>query len=195
MVLVAEADEPAAQQLRRELAVRGRDVHQLGPDDTLDRAALVDVDVRSLSADHRLEGTQHGRECSDVAAGPVEHGEGLRPAEHLPQPVAKALRPLIVSVGARPSFVGGDNRREHLRMRPGVVVAGEQRERLSCDAHAATFFLSCSKNRLRGNSSSSTRSIHTRGSPSSLTTRASRRHCDPRLGVTYLATRSWAAIQ
>ena len=142
VVLVAEPDEPGLQQLRRQLAVRRRHVDELGAGDALRRPALVDVDVRRLRADHRLERPQHGGEDGHVAAGPVEDGERLHVAEELAQAVAQARRPGVVTVGLSPAVVGGGDRLEDGGVRPRVVVAGEERERSACvAAHAATFFL------------------------------------------------------
>ena len=141
VVLVAEPDEPGLQQFRRELAVRRRHVDELGAGDALRRPALVDVDVRRLRADHRLERPQHGREDGHVAAGPVEDGERLHVAQELAQTVAQALGPEVVSVGSSPAVVGGGDRREDGGVRPRVVVAGEEREWSVCAVHDATFFL------------------------------------------------------
>ena len=140
VVLVAEADEPRAQQLRRQLAVRRRHVDQLGAGDALRGAALVDVDVRRLGADHGLVRPQDGGERGDVAAGAVEDGERLDVAEQLPQAAPQAGRPKVVAVGRRPAAVGGCERLHDGGMRSRVVVAGEERERGA--RHAATFFFS-----------------------------------------------------
>ena len=142
-MLVAEAGEPGAQELRCQLAVGRRHVHELGSGDPLRGAALVDVDVRRLRADHRLERPQHGREGRDVAAGTVEDRKHLNVAEQLAQPPAQPGRPLVVAVGTRPALVGGGDRLEDGGVCPRIVVTGEERERSVCGAaHDATFFFS-----------------------------------------------------
>ena len=57
VVLVADADDGAAHQLRRQLAVGGRQIDELAAGEALRRAALVHVDVRGLGADDGLERT------------------------------------------------------------------------------------------------------------------------------------------
>ena len=128
MVLVADADERAAHELRRELAVGGRQVDELAAGEALRRAALVHVDVRGLGADDGLEGPQHGGQRGDVAAGAVEDREGLDVAEELAHALLQRERPVVVAVGGREAVVGRGDRREHGGVHAGVVVAREEHQ-------------------------------------------------------------------
>ena len=137
VVLVADAHHGLADLLWRELAVRGGHVHQLGAGEALRRAALVHVDVRRGRAHHRLPGPQHAAQHGHVAAGAVEHREGLGPrSEQLAKAVLKGQRPGVVAVGRRPARVGRDDGVQNGGVHAGVVVAGEGVE--PCVAHGST---------------------------------------------------------
>ena len=112
-VLVAVPPRLQVDQLGGELAVRGGHGEQLQPTHLLRRAALVDVDVRGLGADHRLPPVGHRLQRDDVGAGPVEDGVRRRAAAEVR--AEQVLQPRGVDVRAVadlvPAVGGGDRRR------------------------------------------------------------------------------------
>ena len=113
VVVVAAAGLPAAEVVGRELPVLGGDGVELGAGDPLGCAALVDVHVRGVGADHRLEAARERVEGGDVGPGPVEDGEvaGVRTevgAEELLDP----LRPRVAAIGTHVALVRGGDRSE-----------------------------------------------------------------------------------
>jgi hypothetical protein len=124
-VLVADAHEERLDELGSQPAVRRVDDEQLAPR-ALGSAALVDVQVRGARADDRLPGLRQRLQTEHIRASSVEHWKCLGIRSKM---VAKALNgacgPGITTVGGGMSLVGGDDRRQHVGMDPGVVVTGE----------------------------------------------------------------------
>jgi hypothetical protein len=117
-VLVATMGLPATDVIRRQLALGVGDRQQLGLGDALGRAALVDVHVSDVGADDTLEGLGQGVDRGDVRATAVEHREGFRAlAEVLAEPLAGAVRVVIVPVGDDVALVGGGEGLEDLGVR------------------------------------------------------------------------------
>ena len=125
-VLVAAVRLPAPQVVGAELAVLGGDGEQLGAGEPLGRAALVDVHVGDVGADHRLVGSGERVDRGDVGAAAVEDAEPARlGAEMLAKELLGARGPVVGAVAAGVAVVGGHEGLEHLGVSAGVVVGGE----------------------------------------------------------------------
>ena len=125
-VLVAPAPRLAGNQLRRELAVRGRHREQLDAGHPLGGAGLVGVDVRGRRRDDGAPARQHAGQRDDVRTRAVEDGERLGVlaevlADHLLQAGGVPVLPVRDLVAA----VRRGDRSEHLGVHAGVVVARE----------------------------------------------------------------------
>ena len=118
-----------------------RHVDELGAGDALRRPALVDVDVRRLRADHRLERpAARPQRTVTLPPVPLKTGNASTSPSSSRRRSRRPRRPLVVAVGLSPAVVGGADRLEDGGVRPRVVVAGEEREWRR--VHVATFFLS-----------------------------------------------------
>ena len=125
-MLVADAHDPPRHQLGRELAVRRRHGEQLDAAHHLGRAALVDVQVRALGADHALPGAQHGPQADDVRARAVEDGEGDRVGTEVRPDLGLQPRgPLVGAIRRGVTVVGGSDGIQRFGQDGGVVVARE----------------------------------------------------------------------
>ena len=126
VVVVARRASQRPTSSGRELAVLGRDGEELDAGDALGGAALVDVHVGGLGADHGLEAAGQRVERGDVGAGSVEDGEAAGVgAEVLAEELLDALGPGVAAVGAGVALVGVGDRLEDLGVDAGVVVGGE----------------------------------------------------------------------
>ena len=122
-VLVPDAGDSALDELRCELAVLGRDGQQLDAGDRLRSAALVDVHVRRLGADHRLPRATHGAQRQHVRRAAGEHEERARARpEVLGEHRFDERRVVVVPVSERVADVDTRDRREDVGMDRGRVV-------------------------------------------------------------------------
>ena len=125
-VLVADPRQPPLDELGGELAVGRGHRQQLDAGHRLRGAALVDVEVRALRADHALPRPQHRPQPDDVRRRPVEDREADRAcAEVLAHPLGKPRRHGIGAVGDHVPGVRGGDRLQRLGERGRVVVGGE----------------------------------------------------------------------
>ena len=125
-VLVADTRDRPVHELRRQLAVGRAHRDQLGAEQALGGAALVDGDVRGLRADHVLPRVQGEPEADEVGAGAVEDERDLGvPAEVRPHRRDRAVGDGVGPVRGRVSGVGIGDRRQHLGVHAAVVVAAE----------------------------------------------------------------------
>ena len=125
-VLVADPHDPPVHELGGELAVGRRDGQQLDPGEGLGRAALVDVQVRALGADHALPRAQHRAQADDVGARAVEDREGGGMLAEDGFDVGLQPRGgLVGAVGGGVAVVDGGDGVQRLGQDGGVVVARE----------------------------------------------------------------------
>ena len=104
----------------------GGDGEQLGAGEPLGRAALVDVHVGDVGADHRLVRSGERVDRGDVGAAAVEDAEPARlGAEMLAKELLGARGPGVGAVAAGVAVVGAHEGLEHLGVSAGVVVGGE----------------------------------------------------------------------
>jgi hypothetical protein len=133
-VLVAPAPGLSVDEVGRELAVGRVDGQQLEPADALGCTALVGVDVRRRRIDDCTPSRHDAGQSHDVGARAVEDGVDL---DLGPQEVAHGLDqpggPVVLAVGRLVTDVGLRDRRQHLRMGPCVVVAGEAADLFEMD--------------------------------------------------------------
>ena len=126
VVRIADAVQLPEHVGRRELPVLDRDVDQLAAREALEGAALVDVEMRELWADHRLVRSQRGGERDHVRPGSVPAEEYARVRTQLgAEGALDARRTRIVAVTRDVSGVGRGERGQHVGMDAGIVVAGE----------------------------------------------------------------------
>ena len=125
-VLVVPAPRLPVDQLGRELAVRRRHGEQLEPAHPLGRAALVDVDVRGLGADHRAPAVGDRLKRNHIRAGAVEDREGLGgSAEVVADDPLQVLGVHVVAVRDLVPAVGQGQSGQHLGVGSRVVVTSE----------------------------------------------------------------------
>ena len=137
-MLVADPRDPALDELGRQLSVLGLHRQQLDAGDRLGRAALVDVHVRDLRADHRLPRAARGTQRQHVGSAAGEHEEragGV--AEVLGEHRLDALCVVVMAVAERVPDVGAGDRRENVGMDRCRVVGGE-----AARVHAASLAFS-----------------------------------------------------
>jgi hypothetical protein len=125
-VLVAHAVDPRRDVLGPQLPVGRVDGEQLDARHRLGSAALVDLEVGGRGTDHALPRAAQRAQRHDVRTGPVEDEEGVRfVAEVLPEAALDGGGGIVVPVRRRVPVVGGGQRREHVGVHAGVVVAAE----------------------------------------------------------------------
>ena len=99
---------------------------QLGAEQPLGSAALVDGDVGALGQITCCHGCRASAEADEVRAGAVEdEGDLGAPAEMRPDAAIARSVTASAAVGGRVPLVGGGDRREHLGVHAAVVVAAE----------------------------------------------------------------------
>ena len=127
VVLVAECMGDGLDVLGPELAVGGGDVDELGPDEPLGRARLVDVDVGRLGAHHGLRRPDRRGQRKDVGAGASPHEQHLGVhTEQVPEHLGRLRCPPIGAVGEGMPLVGVEQRLHDRGMDARRVVAGER---------------------------------------------------------------------
>ena len=141
-MLVADALDQAIDRVRCEPAVAGRGGEQLDPRDRLRRAALVDVQVGGLRADHRLPGPAGGAQREHVGGGPAPHRvrAGLL-AELFAEAALDRSGQLVVAVAVHVADVGARDRREHVWVDRRRVVRGKAAPGTHCGASLASSVL------------------------------------------------------
>ena len=113
--------------MRSQLPIGRWHIDQLGADEALDPAALVDVDVRRRRADDPLVGPDQRRQADDVRPRPTpaQQGGGIV-AEEVTNLRLKTVRHRVGSVGDGGTVVDGGHGVEDRRGDPSGVVAGER---------------------------------------------------------------------
>ena len=71
VVFIVRGLQQGAHRAGAQLAVRGRDINELGPCEAFGRTALVHVYVCAAGADHRLVGSKQALESDDVRSRPA----------------------------------------------------------------------------------------------------------------------------
>ncbi len=123
-VLVANTAHCLLQHRGGQLAIGRRQVDQLASGQQLRRAAFIEVDVRRLGADDRVEGPCHGAQREHIGAGAIPDQERLGiVAELRPEPRQSALRPRVCPIWQCRTFVAGLARGEDGRMHRRRIVA------------------------------------------------------------------------
>ena len=123
--------------LRADLAVVARQIDQLGAEDPLRGAGLVDRDVRPVRTHDRLRRFQHRRQGEHVGAGAREREKRLGGgAEEVAETRLALCGVGISAVRHHVPDVGRGDRVDHTRMGAREVVAGERTVRGRWQVHA-----------------------------------------------------------